>query len=120
MVNYKKIEKDGFEIFQVNGDFVMGQIGDLLDDYTNLIRDGKYKFIFDLSNVDLIDSSGLGTILMGATHIMQHNEKIRICFDTDNATVKELFRVVRLDAIIDYYPSVDDAVKGENKIDEIF
>lgn len=116
MIEYTKTEKDGFQIFQISGDFIIGEIGDLLEDYTELIKEKKTKFIFDFTDVNLIDSSGLGTILMGASHIMSNNEKIRICINEQNKTVKELFSIVRLDSVMDYYSSIEDALKGTNKI----
>ncbi|MFW5799927.1 MAG: STAS domain-containing protein [Spirochaetota bacterium] len=115
-MEYKRRQENDFEIFEVSGQFIIGQIGDLFKEYTDLIKENKYKFIFDLTDVKFMDSSGLGTIIMGASHVMKHEEKIRICLDPSNETVKDLFKVVKVDYAVDYYKNIDDAIKGVNKI----
>ncbi len=116
-MEYKRRQVNDFEVFEVSGQFIIGQIGDLFKEYTDLIKENKYKFIFDLTKVKFMDSSGLGTIIMGASHVMKHDEKIRICLDKSNDTVKDLFKVVKVDYAVDYYSNADDALRGTNKIE---
>jgi anti-anti-sigma factor len=116
MVDYTKEKKNDHTIYKIKGEFVIGQIGDILEDYTDEIKSNQSKFIFDFTNVELLDSSGLGTILMGATQVMNANEKIKICLDVNNTAVKDLFSIVKLDTIMDYYPSINDALEGKNNI----
>ncbi len=116
MIKYVRSQKNGYEIFEISGEFVIGQIGDLLDEYTELIKLKKSKFIFDFTKVDLIDSSGLGTILMGASQVLTNNDKIRICLDPKKIVVKDLFSIVKLDSIMEYYTNLNDAINGTNKI----
>ncbi len=114
-MEYTRRQVNDYEVFEVSGQFIIGQIGDLFKEYTDLIKENKYKFIFDLTKVKFMDSSGLGTIIMGASHVMKHDEKIRICLDLNNETVKELFKVVKVDYAVDYYTNIEDAIKGQNK-----
>lgn len=116
-MEYTRRQENDFEIFEVAGQFIIGQIGDLFKEYTDLIKENKSKFIFDLTKVKFMDSSGLGTIIMGASHVMKHDEKIRICIDTSNDTVKDLFKVVKVDYAVDYYSNINDALKGSNKVE---
>jgi anti-anti-sigma factor len=116
MVDYTKEKKNGYSIYKIKGEFVIGQIGDILEDYTEEIKSNQTKFIFDFTDVELLDSSGLGTILMGASQVMNANEKIKICLDVDNTAVKDLFSIVKLDTVMEYYTNVDDALAGKNNI----
>lgn len=116
-MEYTRKQIEDFEVFEVSGQFIIGQIGDLFKEYTDLIKENKYKFIFDLTKVKFMDSSGLGTIIMGASHVMKHDEKIRICLDVANDTVKDLFKVVKVDYAVDYYVNMNDAVKGNGQVE---
>ncbi len=116
MVDYKKERIDDFIVYKISGEFVICHTGDVLDDYTKEIQSGRVNFIFDFQKTKVIDSSGLGTVLTGVSQILEHNKKIRICFDINNVIIKELFSMVNLNAVMDYYGSLEDALKGQNPI----
>ena len=119
MLIYNKKELEDYIIFKIKSDFIMGEISSLLDDYSSLIQSGKddYNFIFDLTETDIVDSSGLGTILMGASYVMNKGKKIKVCFDVNNEPVKDLFNSVNLGSVIEYYESLEDALKNRNKVE---
>ncbi len=116
MSNYKKENINNYVVYKITDEFVIGQIGDILEDYTRELKSGNVRFIFDFSKVKMIDSSGLGTILMGTSQIMEGGEKIKICFDSSNNMIKELFSIIKLDSIIEYYGSLEDALSGQNSL----
>jgi anti-sigma B factor antagonist len=116
MMEYKRKKIDDYEVFEVKGDFVIGQKGDLSQEYTELLKDGKYKFVFDLTRVRVIDSSGLGTLIMGISNITDHNTKLKVCIDMDNESVRNIFDYIRIDKVIAFYPNVQDAINDQNEI----
>jgi hypothetical protein len=53
---------------------------------------------------------------MGASQVLTNNDKIRICLDPKKIVVKDLFSIVKLDSIMEYYTNLNDAINGTNKI----
>ncbi len=116
MMEYTRKQIDDYEVFEVRGDFVIGQKGDLSQEYTELLKQGKYKFVFDLTQVRIIDSSGLGTLIMGISNITDHDTKLKVCIDMDNESVRNIFDYIRIDKVISFYKNVMDAINDRNEI----
>lgn len=115
-MEYVRKQIEGFEIFDITGNFVTGKKGNLSKEYSALIDEGKYKFIFDLSKVTFLDSSGLGTIIMGVSNVTKNNEKLRVVISKSNETLRTVFEYIKLGQVIDFYNNLDDAIKGVNKL----
>lgn len=118
-MEYVRKQIGEFEVFEICGDFIISKIDKIAEEYSALINDGKYKFIFDLRKVDFIDSSGFGAIVEGVNNVLEHKEKIRICINPSNVTVKKIFGYFKIDYVIEYYSSLDDALKGINMLENI-
>lgn len=85
-------------------------IQDFFEDYKQLLKEGKFKFVFDLRNVDFIDSSGLGIIIMGISRVVQKNTKLKIVLSPDNDTLQQTFQIANISMGVEYYNDVDSAV----------
>lgn len=73
----------------------------------DLINNGNMKIVLDLSNVDFIDSTGLGMIVstlksLGSDGVMA------ICGLSD--IVRSLFTLTRMNRLFDILPSVEEAI----------
>ncbi len=68
------------------------------------------KVIIDLSRVEFIDSSGCGALLSCLRKLGDHKGSLRICGVQKN--VQRLFELVRMNRIIDIFPTKDDAIKN--------
>jgi anti-sigma B factor antagonist len=68
------------------------------------------KVIIDLSRVEFIDSSGCGALLSCLRQLSDRKGELRICGVQKN--VQRLFELVRMNRIVDIYPTKEDAVKG--------
>lgn len=73
------------------------------------INSGRNLIVMDLSNVDFIDSSGLGAIV-SILKTLGNNGTLRICGMKD--TIMGLFRLTRLDRVFHIHPTVEDALKA--------
>ena len=77
----------------------------LLDD---AIGRGKTAVVLDLSDVDLIDSTGLSVLLNGLRRVTR--QRGRMALVCTNPTVLRLFEITRLDATFDIQASREDAL----------
>ena len=65
------------------------------------------KVVLDLSEVDFIDSSGLGVILSCFRHLQSTNGDLKLCCLNDQ--VRMLFELVRMHRIFDIYRTREEA-----------
>lgn len=78
-----------------------------------LINEGHYKIVLDLSKVSFMDSSALGSVIAAFNHLQEVSKKmnveasLRICCLTPN--VQSLFNLLRINDIIGVYNTVEDA-----------
>jgi anti-sigma B factor antagonist len=66
------------------------------------------KVILDLSEVNFIDSSGLGVILSCYRHLHAGNGDLKLC--CLNEQVHTLFELVRMHRIFDIHKTVEEAL----------
>ncbi|MBS3758411.1 MAG: STAS domain-containing protein [Desulfobacterales bacterium] len=68
------------------------------------------KVVLDLSRVEFVDSSGCGALLSCLRQLGDRGGELKLCGVQKN--VQRLFELVRMNRIIDIYPTKDDALKG--------
>lgn len=69
-----------------------------------LLRQERKKIIFDMSAVDYVDSTGMGSIAYCFAKAMRAEGGFRIAGASHR--VKDLFRITRMDTILPSYPTV--------------
>jgi anti-sigma B factor antagonist len=84
-----------------------GQIETLL---LKLLDQGVAKFVFDLSKVDYIDSTGIGRIAYSFGKITQAGATARVA--GAQGLVMDLFRITRLDSVIRFFPDAPSACES--------
>ena len=70
----------------------------------------KSRVILDLSEVDFIDSSGLGVILSCYRHLQASSGDLKLC--CLNEQVRMLFELVRMHRIFDIYGTREEALSS--------
>lgn len=68
------------------------------------------KILVDLSEVENMDSTGLGSILFGIRQSDQHEKDMRFCSAHDK--IRYLIRIAHLEEVIDLYETDTDALKA--------
>lgn len=68
------------------------------------------KILLDLTEVDSMDSTGLGSLLFGIRQAEQRSKDLR--FSGIQSKVSYLVHLARLEQVIDWYPTVEDALEG--------
>lgn len=74
----------------------------------DLIKNGARKVILDLAQLEFVDSTGIGIIVMSSGKMGAAGGELRIA--ALQPRVAELMRVTKLDRIMVFYPTVAAAV----------
>ncbi len=86
-------------------------------DATTLVRkinecidDGKKNLVIDLSNVQFINSSGLGLLINGVTTMKNAGGRLKIA--GASMKIQNLFKITRLESMMEQYLTLQEAVKS--------
>ncbi len=72
-----------------------------------LLADNKFSLIFDCSDIDFIDSSGLGGLVQLTKHVRDKGGTVQFVV---NARVLQTFKMVRLEKFFTIAGSLDEAI----------
>jgi anti-sigma B factor antagonist len=108
-------EREGIVILDLKGRLIVGEpVSSLREKVREMIDDGKLNIILDLENVDYIDSTGLGGLVIsftsvkkggGALKILKLSKRnIELLILTKLTTVFEIF-MDEQDAINSFFPN---------------
>ena len=108
-MNYSRENKEGVEIFHINGDLTTTTSFNLMDDVKLFVESGNKKIIFDLANVSMIDSSGLGVIV----YTVKEKCNVKVCINPGNDQVIEMLDLLAINFDhLGYYTSIDNAIQA--------
>ncbi len=95
----------GTVLVPLSGKLMLGQGGaGIVGLVEELLRQGKRIFIFDLSEVAAIDSTGIGHFIASYNKIMAAGGDMRMVGATGH--VLESFRISLLDTVFRFFPDV--------------
>jgi anti-anti-sigma factor len=107
-ISHRQI-KPGAEVIALAGKLTLGVEGDhILTLVDELLAQGTRLFIFDLSGVANIDSTGIGRFIASFNKIMAAGGEMRMAGAAGH--VFQSFRVSLLDKVFRFYPNVDAAL----------
>jgi anti-sigma B factor antagonist len=100
----------GITVLKLSGKLMMGpETGDIETLVGKLLRQNRKKLIFDLTGVDYIDSAGLGTLTFCSATMQAGGGALRMA--GAQPLPQRLFQVTKLDKILSFYPTVEDACR---------
>lgn len=106
-LDHKEIDP-GVELISVSGRVMLGPESQCIETVVGeLVAQGRRKFIFDVSGVTHIDSTGIGRFIAALNHVMRARGAMYIA--AAGGQLRESFRVTRLDTIFRFCESVDSA-----------
>ena len=76
---------------------------------TDLINQGHHIIILNLSQIEFMDSSGLGSLISILKLLASHQGKIALCEIQE--PVKRVFSLTRLNQVFPLHPNEEDAFK---------
>jgi len=100
-------------VIEFSGRITLGrESGQIETNVVKLLGEGVRNIVFDLSKVDYIDSTGIGMIAYCFGKITQASAQCRVC--GAKGLVLDLFRITRLDSVIQFFPDATGACASFN------
>jgi anti-anti-sigma factor len=101
----------GVVVVTLTGKLMLGSDGqDIPAIVEDCLKQGTKIFVFDLSAVTVIDSTGIGRFIASYNKIAAAGGEMRMAGATGH--LFQSFHVSLLDQVFPFYPTVDEAAKG--------
>lgn len=107
---YKKEGRDGIIVFTLSGSLDIGTVSTMRADLDTLLSTGQHKVLFDLYDLEQIDSSGIGAIIALFKRVRANRGEVKIARLIGQP--REIFSLLRLDRVFEIYNELDDALKS--------
>ncbi len=101
---------DDVSILNLNGRLDATRVSELKETVQAMIDAGGLKILIDMTNVDFVDSSGLGTLVTCLRSVTKAGGVFKITSLQENP--KKLFETTRLDRVFDMHDDRDAAIKS--------
>jgi anti-sigma B factor antagonist len=107
-------EVDGVAVLALDGRIVLGEeTSSLREKVKNLLGEGKKNIVLNLSNVTLIDSSGLGALVAAYSSAKSGGASLRLC--NLGARFNELLQITKLYTVFEVSETEEDALRAMAK-----
>jgi anti-sigma B factor antagonist len=104
-------EKYQAAIIELGGNLVGGENADLFrNKLYELIEQKKKNIVVDMTNVKMVNSTGIGILISGLTTLKNASGDLKLAHISDN--VKGVLSITRLNNVFHIYSNVDEAVKS--------
>ena len=107
-------EMNGVDVLALDGRLELGEATSALRERVkNLLGEGKKNIVLNLSNVTLIDSSGLGALVAAYSSAKSAGASLRLC--NLGSRSNELLQTTKLYTVFDVSNTEEDAVRAMAK-----
>ena len=109
-MEYNINDYNGIKIINIKGDIDVS-VSDVLKELVqNFITEGSCNILFDMADVNYLDSSGLGVFVVAFKLTKANNGAVKVANLTMN--VREVFEITKIDSFINIYNTIDEAVQS--------
>jgi anti-sigma B factor antagonist len=107
---YRKDTQGTILIFHLIGSLDIGTVSTMRADLDTLLSTGQHQVIFDVHELEQIDSSGIGAIIALFKRVRSNRGDMKIANLVGQP--REIFSLLRLDRVFDIHESVDQALSS--------
>jgi len=101
----------GTIVVTLSGKLMLGADGENIPALVEqFLREGKKTIVFDLANVSVIDSTGIGRFIASYNKIVAAGGEMRMAGATGH--LFQSFHISLLDQVFPFYPTVEEAQAG--------
>lgn len=98
----------GLAVLSVDGRLDQNETGNMEKTVINLLDEGEKKLLFDFTDLDYINSSGLRVLVMAFQRLKPAGGILGVCCLKDY--IQEVFEISGYDKLFSLYPSRETAV----------
>jgi anti-sigma B factor antagonist len=103
-------QREGVTILALKGRITVGEVTPVREKITQLLTAGQNNIVLDLQNVDYIDSTGLGNLVISYTQVKKAGGALKLL--NLNKRNVELLALTRLHTIFAVFAEETDAVNS--------
>ena len=100
----------GTTVLAVGGDVDLHTAPQLRDRIRTLVDEGTRRLVVDMTGVEFLDSTGLGTLLGSRKQLVALDGRLALAVLSDH--VLKVFEITSLDQVFDIHATVDEALRG--------
>ena len=108
MVISEKIDKSTVLSFQEVRNLDAPKAFRIKAEFRALITEPNVKLVVDLTDVDFIDSAGIGVLLSGLRMVKGQDGQMKLC--SLSATIFDLFMLLRLEHVFEIFVNREQAI----------
>jgi len=106
----KVTEKNGVTIVEILERRIYLTVTEIFkEELLSIIEQGKYKIILNLKNVAVMNSAGLGVVILSRDILNRKNGAIKLT--NLQPLLQDIFSRMKLDTLFELYPTPEDALK---------
>ncbi len=107
--------------YRKEGDHTVLEVGGEVDVYTapklreklvELVGEGHYRIIVDMTKVEFLDSTGLGVLVGGLKRVRSHDGTLALVCNQER--ILKIFRITGLTKVFPIYDSLDEALADQD------
>jgi anti-anti-sigma factor len=111
MLTFNTREENGIVILALDGKILGGPDSKNVNDFINkMIDENKLKLVIDFSQVELMNSSGLGIIIQASNILKQKNGKLKLACLPEK--IKNLLQITKLNHIFESHDTIKTALSS--------
>lgn len=115
-MDFKITNKDDIIIIKFLGKkFTFNNSGEMRTKLDELIEDNNRWFVFDLSEIEYMDSSGLGVLVTFFKNLERKennfSENRKMVFANINKPIETIFSIFKMETIVETFKSLEDAIE---------
>lgn len=103
-------QQDDITILSISGKITVDGAIEIEDFFKKSLEDGVKKLVVDISDVDLLSSSGLRSFIFGTKEAKAVKAKIVFC--NVSSAITAAMQVVKLEDLFDIYDSTEKAIEA--------
>ncbi|MBP3950746.1 STAS domain-containing protein [Bacillus suaedae] len=106
---FEQTTKDQIQFFKLKGKVQFGQTDYFKTALLENLDQNARAFVFDLTKVQAIDSTGMGLLVTFLKHVEQDRPNIYLIINDD--FIKELFEIAKLDQLFSLQTTEENVIK---------
>lgn len=103
------VTQQGVKIFKTKGEMDLYNSAEFRETFNRYFQQGHLEFVFDLTELSYIDSTGVGTIISTFTTVRKHKGQLYI--SGVNGVVKRVIDFTKLNGFLPIVESLDEAME---------
>jgi anti-sigma B factor antagonist len=109
-LDIREREREGVVILALNGRITVGEVTPVRERIAQLVAAARTQIVLDLAEVDYIDSTGLGNLVVAYTQVKKAGGALKLLHL--NRRNVELLALTRLHSIFEVFAEETDAVNS--------